>query len=140
MKNYVQKFLTSMDFISRVCHCAWILEILGIKKRLKEDQTINGHRNYKPISRSPSNYCRVSTCETFHIHEVTPKCHETFTPSSTCSSCQNCDTVHIGPNHNQLVTNWLQTGITGDYDSLPEYNPQRSPEHIYQFDFTNLIH
>lgn len=52
---------------------------------------------------SPSNYCRVATCEKLHIHDITPKCLETFAPSSTCSSCQYCDRKHIGPNHDQLL-------------------------------------
>lgn len=54
-------------------------------------------------ARSPSNYCRVATCEKLHIHDITPKCLETFAPSSTCSSCQYCDRKHIGPNHDQLL-------------------------------------
>ncbi|KAH9392498.1 hypothetical protein TYRP_005577, partial [Tyrophagus putrescentiae] len=55
------------------------------------------------LHRSPSNYCRVATCEKCHLHERTPKCLETFAPSSTCSSCQHCDRQHIGPNHDQVL-------------------------------------
>jgi hypothetical protein len=120
-----------MDFILRICHCNWILSVLGMRKRAEED--LNSGR-YNTIPRSPSNYCRVATCEMFHIHEITPKCLETFAPSSTCSSCQNCDTIHIGPNHSQLVNNW----IAADYE-VPDYNPQQSPDHTYSFDFNNLL-
>lgn len=112
-----------MDLISRICQCNWILSALGMRKRT--DDEMNSER-YKVISRSPSNYCRVATCQLFHIHDITPKCLETFAPSSTCSSCQNCDTLHIGPNHNQLVSNWLS-----DYE-VPSYNPQQSPDHTYR--------
>lgn len=59
--------------------------------------------NTQPSVRSVSNYCRVSTCEQLHIHELTPKCLETFAPSSTHSSCQNCDRQHIGPNHSEVM-------------------------------------
>lgn len=109
-----------------------------------------------PISQlqSPSNYCRVATCEQLHIHDLTPKCLETFAPSSMCSSCQNCDKRHIGPNHDQvlLVSRLLkQLDLPVIDDSwngtqsckfrstsllmqwpLPEYRPQNSPDHLYK--------
>lgn len=110
------------------------------------------------VARSPSNYCRVATCEKLHIHDLTPKCQETFAPSSTCSSCQHCDREHIGPNHDQLmmvkslykelpIVTPIRNGPTKSNDKircsnflmqwpLPEYRPQHSPDHIYRsFEF-----
>lgn len=110
------------------------------------------------VARSPSNYCRVATCEKLHIHDLTPKCQETFAPSSTCSSCQHCDREHIGPNHDQLmmvkslykelpITTPIRNGPINSFDKirssnflmqwpLPEYRPQHSPDHIYRsFEF-----
>lgn len=104
------------------------------------------------VPRSPSNYCRVATCEQLHIHDLTPKCLETFAPSSTCSSCQTCAHPHIGPNHDQVLLVgrllkqlplldggdlWdcpcrLQSATLLLQWPVPEYRPQNSPDHLYK--------
>lgn len=127
-----------MDLIQRICRCNWFESVLCLSKRSasnSEDQL--NERSSSQMSRSPSNYCRVATCQLFHIHEITPKCLETYAPSSTYSSCQNCNTVHIGPNHNQLMaSSWL----SGSDTDVPNYNPQQSPEHTYRlFDFPTVM-
>ena len=126
-----------MDFLQRLCRCNWLEGVLCLsaKSTSASEDELHDERSYSQMSRSPSNYCRVATCQLFHIHEVTPKCLETFAPSSTYSSCQNCDTLHIGPNHKQLMaSSWL----SGSDTDVPNYNPQQSPEHTYRFDFRTL--
>ena len=125
-------------------------------------QTVNGpHRTTTQCSdsvllqdrMSPSNYCRISTCEQLHIHELTPKCRETFAPSSTCSSCQFCEENHHSSAHNNhhYHRRSVLNSRTSDYDAqtlanhstersfdvtlscaLEEYRPNNTPEHLYR--------
>ena len=153
--------------VCRICLCSWWMDLLGIKNDNKTSKGNNNnnnneeliesesdsHQNHvtgitsRNVSPSPSNYCRISTCESFHIHELTPKCLETFAPSSTCSSCQNCDKTHYGPRHSQssgFNTNDYPNSLNGnnidddDDDEEMPYNPQHSPEHTYRFDFNTM--
>ncbi|KAI2805291.1 hypothetical protein BLOT_004285 [Blomia tropicalis] len=80
-------------------------KLFGIKRRFTNTfgslNSIAHTQFYR--SPSPANYCRVASCQRLHIHDITPKCEETYAPSSTCSSCQHCDETHIGPNHDQVL-------------------------------------